>query len=51
VIGQIVKTVMAQKLKMAEHVGQEVHLTFVDEDDVLVLENIRNKQQFNEWSP
>jgi len=38
VIGQIVKTLKTQKLKMAESVGEEFHLTFLDEVDDLVLE-------------
>jgi len=38
VIGQIVKTLKTQKLKMTESVGEELYMTFVDEDDDLVLE-------------
>jgi len=38
VIGQIIKTLETQKLKIAESVGEELHLAFVDEVDDLVLE-------------
>jgi len=38
VIGQIIKTPKTQKHKMAPSVEEEVNLTFVDEDDNLVLE-------------
>jgi len=38
VIGQIIKTLKAQKHKMAQSVVEEVHLTFVNEDDDLVQE-------------
>jgi len=37
-IGQIVKTVKTQKSKLLETVGEEVHFTFLDEDDDFVLE-------------
>jgi len=37
VIGQIIKILKTQKHKMAQSVGEEVHLAFVDEDDDLVL--------------
>jgi len=38
VIGQIVKALKTQKLKMVESIGKKLHLTFVDKDDDLVLE-------------
>jgi len=44
VIGQIVKTLKTPKLIfLAGSVGKEVHLTFVDEDDDLVLEKCGKK--------
>jgi len=37
-IGQIVETLKTQKFKIANGVGEELYLTFVNEDDDLVLE-------------
>jgi len=48
VIGQIVKTLKTQNLKMVEGVGEEVHSTFADEDDYLVLEKC-GKHKDKNW--
>jgi len=48
VIGLIVKTHKTQKLTIGGSVGEEVHLTFVDDDDELVLEKC-GKHEGKNW--
>jgi len=50
VIGQIVKTLETQKLKMAKSVGEELHLIFADKDDDLALEKCSRHKEMNwDW--
>jgi len=47
VIGQIVKTLKTKTQNGGESVGEELHLTFVDGDDDLVLEKCGKHMERN----